>query len=148
MFAGSRDEPPWVAEKAVYVLDGDPVVGESIRYLLRTLQLDVAVFTSAEEALPRIVEAPPLCLIAEVYLPGMTGIELLRWMEFQGVDSPVILLATHADVPLAVEAMRLGAMDFIEKPIIECVVLTRVREAMAGASGRRGRGGREGSAHG
>lgn len=148
MISGSMEEHPWGAERAVYVLDGDPAVGESIRYLLRTLQLDVEVFTSAEEALPRIVEAPPLCLIAEVYLPGMTGIELLRWLESQGLDSPVIMLATHADVPLAVEAMRLGAMDFIEKPTIERVVLTRVREAMTGRSGKRAKGGLETPSHG
>jgi FixJ family two-component response regulator len=148
MVTGAREEHPYPTGPAVYVLDGDPAVGESIRYLLRTLQLDVEVFTSAEEALPRIVDAPPLCLIAEVYLPGMTGIELQRWLGTQGLEFPVIMLATHADVPLAVEAMRLGAMDFIEKPTIDRVVLTRVKEAMALASRNRAQGNQEKPVHG
>ena len=148
MVTGSVEGYPRRAERAVYVLDGDPAVGESIRYLLQTLQLDVELFTSAEAALPRIEQAPPLCLIAEVYLPGMTGIELQRWLGSRGFDFPVIMLATHADVPLAVEAMRLGAMDFIEKPTIERVVLTRVREAMERASRKRVEGGQETPAHG
>jgi two-component system response regulator FixJ len=116
----------------VYVVDGDPEVLRSLRLLLGTLKLNVEVFPSAEAALPRILEAPPACLVCEVFLPGMSGTELQRLVLDRSVHFPVVMLATHADVPLAVEAMRLGAIDFIEKPIIDRVILARVREAVPG----------------
>lgn len=115
---------------SVYVVDGDPEVGRNLAPLLRTLHLEVEVFESAEGALPRILEAPPGCLISEVYLPGLSGIELLRELRDEGSSIPVIILAAQADVPLAVEAMQLGALDFIEKPVVDRIVLARVREAL------------------
>ena len=148
MGTGSLGEHPRRAEKPVYVVDGDPSVGESLRFLLRSLQLEVVLFTTAEEALTQIEKSLPLCLISEVYLPGMSGIDLQRQLQTRRIALPVIMLATHADVPLAVEAMQLGALDFIEKPTIERVVLARVREAMRQASRTRARGDEETPAHG
>ncbi len=121
--SGSRRGP-------IYVVDGDPEVSRSLKLLLSTLHLEVEVFDTGEAALTRILQAPPGCLISEVYLPGMSGIELQRELRKRGFHLPVIILATHADVPLAVEAMQLGAVDFIEKPIIDRIVLARVREAV------------------
>ena len=148
MGTGSLGEHPRDVGKSVYVVDGDPSVGESLRFLLRPLQVDVELFTTAEEALARIEDTLPLCLISEVYLPGMSGIELQRQLLTRRIALPVIMLATHADVPVAVEAMQLGALDFIEKPTIERVVLTRVREAMRRASRRPAQGGEETHTHG
>jgi FixJ family two-component response regulator len=148
MGTGSLGKHPRLEGMSVYVVDGDPSVGESLRFLLRSLQLDVELFTTAEEALIRIEETPPLCLISEVYLPGMSGIELQRQLLTRRIALPVIMLATHADVPVAVEAMQLGALDFIEKPTIERVVLKRVREAMGRVSRSRSQGDEETHTHG
>ncbi|MCJ7629960.1 MAG: response regulator [Longimicrobiales bacterium] len=148
MGTGSLADHSRRLERPVYVVDGDPSVGESVRFLLRALQVEVELFTTAEEALLRIEEAPPLCLISEVYLPGMSGIDLQRQLQTRGIALPVIMLATHADVPLAVEAMQLGALDFVEKPTIERVVLARVREAIRKAPRIRAQGDEESPTHG
>ena len=130
MRAGGQGDAEVPTRGAVFVVDGDPEVGRSLRLLLSTLRLEVEVFETGEAALGRILRAPPCCLISEVYLPGMSGIDLQRALRDRGLHLPVIILATHADVPLAVEAMQLGAVDFIEKPIIDRIVLARVREAV------------------
>ncbi len=148
MGTGSLADPPLRMGKPVFVVDGDPSVGESVRFLLRALHVEVEVFTTAEEVLLRIEEATPLCLISEVHLPGMSGIDLQRQLQTRGITVPIIMLATHADVPLAVEAMQLGALDFVEKPTIERVVLTRVREAIRMAPRIRAQGDEESPTHG
>ena len=135
MCSGSPPDPAGPVRGTVYVVDGDPEVGRSIQLLLRPLDLDVHLFQTAEVALAGILENPPSCIVTEVYLPGMTGIQLQREIRALDLRIPFIVTATHADVPLAVEAMQLGAMDFIEKPIIDRVVLARVREALASSTG-------------
>lgn len=121
---------PGTAGGPVYVVDGDLEVGRSLKLLLGVVSRDVEVFQTGEEALARILQAPPACIIAEVFLPGMTGTGLQKELKARGLHIPVIIMATHADIPLAVEAMQLGAMDFIEKPIIDHTVLARVREVL------------------
>lgn len=118
----------------VYLVDGDPEVARSVPLLLRDLDLDTKVFGSAGVALARIRLRSPSCLISEADLPEMSGIELLRVLRNRGAHFPVIIMANHPDVPLAVEAMRLGAVDVIEKPLVDSVLLERVREAVAGFS--------------
>lgn len=99
--------------------------------MLQTLDLGVQGFTSAEEFLQTVDGGTPDCLITEVHLPGMTGIDLQKHLKERGIHLPVIVLATNADVPVAVRAMHLGALDFIEKPFIDRVVVARVKEALA-----------------
>lgn len=113
------------------MVDDDEGVERSFRLLLGVLHFDVECFHSAEDLLARLPDRTPDCLIAEVYLPGMSGIELLRELRARRLKIPVIVMATHADVPLAVEAMQLGAMDFIEKPFVDRVLVSRVRQALA-----------------
>lgn len=148
MCNGARGDPTNCAAGSVYVVDGDPEVGRSLKLLLRTLQLEVEVFETGEAALARVLRSPPRCLISEVFLPGMSGTDLQRELRARGIHLPVLILATHADVPLAVEAMQLGAIDFIEKPIIDRIVLARVREAMQLPSPTRNGQGRGEPAHG
>lgn len=143
MRRGSGRAASGPAKPYVFVVDGDEEVRRSLRLLLRNLDLEVEDFATAEEALPRILESPPSCLISEVYLRGMSGTELQREIRSRGLHLPVIILATHADVPLAVEAMRLGAADFIEKPIIDRLVLAQVRALTS----RPRRGDAEGTKH-
>jgi two-component system, LuxR family, response regulator FixJ len=118
------------AARTVFVVDGDEGVRESLELLLTSLRIRVETFPTGEALLGRVEEAVPDCIITEVFLPGMSGLELLRELGARGRTVPVIVMATHADVPLAVEAMQLGALDFVEKPVIDRVIVTRVREAL------------------
>jgi two-component system, LuxR family, response regulator FixJ len=126
---GERPAPP--TGGSVFVVDEDEGVEQSFKLLLGMLCVDVESFRSAEELLDRLSERTPDCLIAEVYLPGMSGLELLRELRARGLKIPVIVMATHANVPLAVEAMQLGALDFIEKPFVHRVLVSRVKQALA-----------------
>ena len=114
----------------VYVVDGDQGVRDGLQSLLGTLGLRVIGLASAEEALRRLVRDPPQCVITEVQLPGMSGLDLQRRLRAAAIDVPVIVLAADADVPLAVRAMQLGAIDFIEKPFLDRSVVARIREAL------------------
>ena len=121
-------------QPAVGVIDGDDGVRRSLESLLKTLDVSVVTFSSAEEFLEYIDRRPFDCLVTEVELPGMSGIELQCRLRERAIRLPVIVIATEADVAMAVRAMRPGALDFIEKPFVERAVLARVRQALA--SGR------------
>lgn len=116
--------------RTVAVVDGDEAVRQSLEMLLGSLHLGVAAFPNGEALLDALGTISPDCVITEVFLPGMSGIDLLRELRARGWPVPVIVVATHADVPLAVEAMQVGALDFVEKPIIERVIVKRVKEAL------------------
>lgn len=111
----------------VFVVDGDESARRNLRVLLGASDLDVETFSSAEDLLVRLGGEEPACLITEVHLPGMSGIELLSELKVRGVRFPVIALATHASVSLAVRALKEGAVDFIEKPLSDRRVAERVR---------------------
>ncbi|UCF39775.1 MAG: response regulator [Gemmatimonadota bacterium] len=119
-----------MVDRTVWVVDGDAGVRQSVAALLGTLDVGVRSSASGEELLRDLPPAGPDCLIVELYLPGMNGIELLRCLLERGVRCPVILLASDADVPMAVRAMQVGAFDFIEKPFVDRVLLCRVRDAL------------------
>jgi len=116
--------------RTVAVVDGDEAVRQSLELLLGSLHLRVETFPTGEALLNHVEELHPDCIITEVFLPGMSGIELLRELAARRRTVPAIVMATHADVPLAVEAMHLGALDFVEKPVIDRVIVTRVREVL------------------
>lgn len=114
----------------VCVVDGDEGVREGLRSLLGTLGLRVIAFRSAEELLGYLETERPQCIITEVQLPGMSGLDLQCRLRVAAADVPVIVLAANADVPMAVRAMHLGAIDFIEKPFIDRIVVARVCEVL------------------
>jgi two-component system response regulator FixJ len=116
--------------RTVFIVDGDEGVRSALRSLLETLNVHIETYGTAEELLGRMAGATPDCLITEVHLPRMSGTELQKTLRERGIDVPVIVLATHADVPIAVRAMLLGALDFIEKPFVGHVVLARVKQAL------------------
>ncbi len=116
----------------VFVVDDDAGVGQSFQLLMSSLHMDVTAFQCAEDLLACLACRVPDCIITEVYLPGMSGIDLLRELRARGHRIPVIVMATHADVPLAVEAMQLGALDFVEKPFVDRVVVSRVKQVLRG----------------
>jgi FixJ family two-component response regulator len=125
----TQDAPPVVG-----VIDPDPVARSGLRTLLHGLGVDVSTFESAESYLLATNGRHLSCLIVDLLLPGMSGLELLRRLRSAGNDVPVILLADESDVPTAVAAMREGATDFIEKPYVDVAVLRRGRAGCAAAS--------------
>lgn len=118
------------ATPAVGVIDPDPVARNGLRTLLHGVGVDVATFDSAESFLIASNGRLLGCLIVDLLLPGMSGLELLRRLRSAGNDVPVILLADESDVPTAVAAMREGATDFIEKPYVDVAVLKQVQKLL------------------
>lgn len=102
--------------RSVCVVDDDAAARESLAFLLDTAGFHVTSFASGIEFLPAIGNIGCDCLIADIRMPHMSGIELLQRIKSIRSDLPVIIITGHGDVPLAVEAMKLGAADFIEKP--------------------------------
>jgi FixJ family two-component response regulator len=123
--SAQQDAPPVVG-----VIDPDPVARSGLRTLLHGLGIDVSTFDSAESYLLAGSGRHIACLIVDLLLPGMSGLELLRRLRSAGNDVPVILLADESDVPTAVAAMREGATDFIEKPYVDVAVLKQVQKLL------------------
>ncbi|RPI13815.1 MAG: response regulator [Lysobacterales bacterium] len=120
-----QDTPPIVG-----VIEPDPVARSGLRTLLHGLGIDVSTFDSAESYLLAANGRHVGCLIVDLLLPGMSGLELLRRLRSSGSDVPVILLADESDVPTAVAAMREGATDFIEKPYVDIAILKQVQKLL------------------
>ena len=118
------------ATPVVGVIDPDPVARNGLRTLLHGMGVDVSTFDSAESFLLAANGRHLGCLIVDLLLPGMSGLELLRRLRSAGNDVPVILLADESDVPTAVAAMREGATDFIEKPYVDVAVLKQVQKLL------------------
>ena len=114
----------------VGVIDPDPVAREALRSLLHGVGVDVSTFDSAESYLIAANGRQLACLIVDLLLPGMSGLEFLRRLRQSGNDTPVVLLADESDVPTAVAAMREGASDFIEKPYVNVAVLRQVQKLL------------------
>lgn len=118
------------AEAMVHVIDDDDAARESLAFLLRTASIPARAYASAEQFLDALpVEAG--CVVTDIRMPGMTGIELMGRLKQLGVNMPVIVMTGHGDVPLAVEAMKSGASDFLEKPFDDETMLTAVNAALS-----------------
>jgi two-component system response regulator FixJ len=123
----------------VHVIDDDEALRDSLAFLLRTADLEVMSHASAAAFLDALPLTGLTCIITDVRMPGLSGIDLLRRVRELGIEVPVIVITGHGDVPLAVEAMRFGAVDFLEKPFDDEVLLQSVRAALrqqAGAAKR------------
>ena len=118
-------------EGVVHIVDDDPAVRNSLRFLLKTSGYDAATYASGPELLSQAEELRAGCILTDVRMPEMNGLELVRQLKAQGVSHPVIVMTGPADVPLAVEAMRAGVVDFIEKPFDDEALLTSIRSALA-----------------
>jgi two-component system response regulator FixJ len=118
------------SEAVVYVVDDDEAVRDSMAFLLRSAHLEVEVYESATAFLGKAFDAAAGCVVTDVRMPEMTGIDLVRRLKELGINLPVIVITGHGDVALAVEAMKAGAVDFIEKPFDDDVMLTAVRAAL------------------
>jgi two-component system response regulator FixJ len=114
----------------VHIIDDDEAVRASVDFLFRSAQFDVRVYESASAFLSKLSDAPTGCVVTDVRMPEMSGIDLLRRLQELKSNLPVIVMTGHGDVPLAVEAMKAGAVDFIEKPFDDDVMLVAVRSAL------------------
>jgi two-component system, LuxR family, response regulator FixJ len=123
----------------VHVIDDDEAVRESLAFLLETADLTVRTYESAAGFLDGVGAAERGCVITDVRMPGMSGLELVREMNARGISLPVVVMTGHGDVPLAVEAMRAGVVDFIEKPFGDETILAALRAALAVGHDRLGK---------
>jgi len=117
-------------ESTVHVIDDDEALRDSLTFLLRTARLEVQSYPSATAFLEALPEANLSCVITDVRMPGMSGIDLLRRLRERKISVPVIVITGHGDIPLAVEAMRIGAIDFLEKPFDDEVLIASVKAAL------------------
>ena len=116
-------------EGTIYVVDDDDAVRDSLALLLEAAGLRVEAFAGAAQALARCREQRPVCVVTDVRMPEIDGLELQRRLAALYAQVPVIVITGHADVPLAVEAMKAGAVDFIEKPFSDDVILASIEAA-------------------
>ncbi len=125
----------------VYVIDASAAVRNSVSVLLQQLDIRAKYFADEKNFLNEPRPLPtPRCLIADLNLAAMNGIELMQLLQQSGSPTPTIILSNDGDVPTAVHALRAGAVDYFEKPFVDCVLLERVKVALgltAGLSSRR-----------
>jgi two-component system, LuxR family, response regulator FixJ len=117
-------------DNLVHVIDDDDAVRESLSFLLRTARMEVRTYESAAAFLSGLANVRSGCIITDVRMPEISGVDLLRRLKELGVGIPVIVITGHGDVQLAVEAMKIGAVDFIEKPFDDELLLTAVKSAL------------------
>jgi FixJ family two-component response regulator len=122
-------------QATICVVEGDPREREALSQLLSHLQHEVSVFESAEALLAVLDQTRIKVLIAGLELPGLSGLDLLHALRERGRQVPAIVLAGETDVATAVGAIRAGAVDFIQKPVIDRILLRRVRDALEHAEG-------------
>ena len=115
----------------VHVVDDDEAMRDSMAFLLRAANFQVQTYPAATDFLEALPQIKAGCVVTDVRMPGMSGIELLQRLRELKVSVPVIVVSGHGDVPLAVEAMKTGALDFIEKPFDDDVFLRAVRMALS-----------------
>ena len=117
-------------KRTVFLVEDDRSVGKSLRCLFESVGLTVKRFESGPEFLAEVDPTDPGCLVLDVRLPGMNGLDLMSRLREEGVFLPVIILTGHGDVPMAVTALKGGAVDFIEKPFKRQAFLDSVHRAI------------------
>ena len=119
-----------MAPPTVFVIDDDDAVRGSLKLLFKSINLPVGVFASAQEFLPRYSADQPGCLVVDVRMPGMSGLELQQQLNLRGAMIPVIFITGHGDISMAVEAMQHGAFDFLSKPFRDQDLIDRVQRSL------------------
>jgi two-component system response regulator FixJ len=117
-------------DPVIYVIDDDDAVRQSLEFLLKTAGIAVRGFESAKAFLEVLPQVSSGCIITDVRMPEITGIELLQKVKSLKPHLPVIVVTGHGDISLAVEAMKIGAVDFLEKPFDDALLLAAVRGAL------------------
>jgi FixJ family two-component response regulator len=127
---GSRKGKPMGSDPTVFVVDDSPEVRDSLSCLLESAGLRVRTFPSAQDFLDTHDRASSGCLVLDVRLPGMSGLELQEHLGAEGVTMPVIMITAYSDVPTAVRSFKAGAFEFIQKPFSPEILLERCRRAL------------------
>lgn len=120
-----------MGQRTVFIVDDDAAVRDSIAELVESVGLQARCYPSAPAFLEAFEPQRPGCLVLDVRMRGMSGMELQRELKAQGVGLPVIVLTGHADVPMAVEAMKAGAVDFLQKPYRDQALLDSINTALS-----------------
>lgn len=116
----------------VFIVDDDDAVRRSLQLLLKSLNLSCVTCESADKFLSGYEHTQPGCVLLDVRMPGMSGLELQQELNRRGAIIPVIFITGHGDVPMAVEAIQQGAFDFLQKPFRDQDLIDRVQRALAG----------------
>jgi RNA polymerase sigma factor (sigma-70 family) len=116
--------------RVVFVVDDDPSVRSSLKFLLSTVGLQVESFDSADTFLSKKPAGVPSCLVLDVRLPGLSGIDIQRELAARNIHIPIIFLTGHGDIPMSVRAMKAGAVEFLTKPVRDQDLLDAVRIAL------------------
>lgn len=118
-------------DATVFVVDDDPSVREAISSLLRSVQLDVVAYESARDFLEHRRPATNACLILDVRMPGISGLDLQQQLTASDAPLPIVFITGHGDIPMAVRAIKAGAVEFLQKPFRDDDLLTAVSNALA-----------------
>lgn len=119
-----------MSEAIVHIVDDDPDMRHSLLWLLKTVGLRAVTYASAEEFARAYTEGGPACLVLDVRMPGTGGLDLFERLSARGLRIPVLFITAHADVPMAVRAMKSGAAEFLEKPFNGQVLLEKIQRAV------------------
>ena len=117
------------AERTVFIIDDDPDMRAAMRRLLKTVSLNAELFATAQEFLRRTIPKGPSCLVLDMRLPGMNGLEVQRNLLEAGVNIPIIFITAHGDIPMTVKAMKSGAVEFLTKPFRDQDLLDAIDQA-------------------
>jgi FixJ family two-component response regulator len=128
---------PSTPQPTVYIVDDDAAVRKSMRWLVETLGVPVKTFPSAASFLEEYEAQAPGCLVVDLMMPEMNGLELQDELRRRGLEIPVIVLTGHGDVPSVVESLKKGAIDFLEKPVQDDKLLAQIRRGLALDAARR-----------
>jgi len=123
-----------MTESVVHVIDDDEAMRDSLAFLLDTAGLTARTYDSAQGFLDALETAPSGVIVTDIRMPGLTGLDLVRRLKARDCVYPVIMITGHGDVPLAVEAMKAGVVDFLEKPFEEETLLAAIRSAQCPAA--------------
>ncbi|MDP2821500.1 MAG: response regulator transcription factor [Sulfuritalea sp.] len=126
-------------EPTVFIVDDDQAVARSLRWLIETVRLKVETFASAQAFLDGYDAAKPGCVVLDVRMPGMSGLDLQERLAAQQFRVPIIFITGHGDVQMAVRAVQAGAFDFVEKPFNDQDLLDRIQKAIAFDTDQRGK---------
>jgi len=118
------------SDPVVYVIDDDDAVRESLKWLISSIDIEVKVFASATNFLEQCHQVSTGCLITDVRMPGLSGLDLQNELKKRGIEIPVVVITGHGDVQMAVRAMKAGVFDFIEKPFNDQYLLDLVNRAV------------------
>ena len=114
----------------IHVVDDDDAIRDSLVWLLDDDRYEVRTYASGEEFLERFAPQPPACVILDIRMPGMSGVEVHERLGLNGIATPVVFVTGHGDVPMAVEAIKRGAFDFVEKPFNEAKLTGIIERAL------------------